>query len=159
MPLRLTHILAAGLLVLSLCQCQTQPKGSPETTFRIRLSFTPDVLKTLQAEGDGINVDVYYYGLAGTQYTADADQVGRIRLGDDVFEVKPANVTLIVNGSGIDRSLLPRIIDGAPYVLISAASVGETGAAPLQITCSEYTGKISEAQLHPAEITCGPYSP
>lgn len=147
------------LMALGLSQCQKPEKGSPETTFQIDVNFTPDVLRDMQAAGDKVTVDIYYYGLAAPDHKAEADLQGRVRLGEDLVDIKPRNQSFTVTGSGIDRTLLSHVIDRTPYAMISAYSTRTDGTMTNRITCDYFIGRIRDAQTHPAKVSCAHYEP
>lgn len=159
MTARIARRLALGLLAIGLCQCQAKETGSPETTFDIDLNIAPDTLKTLQAAGDKVTVDVYYFGPATPEHQKDADEEGRIRLGDDLFDVKPGVRTLKVTGAGIDRSLLGQVVNREPHVMVWAYSTDTVGQNTQRISCDYAFAAIRDARTRPVKVTCGPYRP
>ncbi|MDI7775437.1 hypothetical protein [Asticcacaulis sp. EMRT-3] len=141
-------------MAAQLTGCHAAPKGSPATTFRIDLAIPQADRKAIRDAGEKVTVDVYYFGTPTAQHQGEADQAGRIRLGDDLFDVGPDAPGLTVSGAGIDHKLLGHVIDEMPHVMINAYSTDKAGSETHRIDCHYYFGTIAEAKAHPAEVSC-----
>jgi len=151
-------LLKSGLaltLMLGLSQCEQAKQPAPGPyAYDLTLQLTPAAETKLKASDRHFTVDAYYYGMAKAEYREKADKLNRLDIGYDKGAFDARTRRIHMSGEGIDTTLFPQIMDGAPYVLITIRTATKAGFPDELLYCHNYAGTIKDAQIHPPVIGC-----
>lgn len=141
--------IAASLTLLVLTQCTPTPKLPPQPAFDVIVSLTPAAAAKVRSFNGSVLIDAYYYGFPKPGVAAEIDEVGRVRLGDESYEIRPPVTKARVVPTDLDVILYAKVVE--PYVQISANgyNMGEEG-----LSCSYFHGSLASAAKTGAAITC-----
>ena len=147
--------ITVSLAALVLCQCTQAPKAKlpPQQQFDVNVAMTPDAIAKLQGLGDNAVVDVYYYGFPKPDAKPEVDQIGRVRLGNDLFEMNKVTTTKVhITPTDLDPDLTNQVI--VPYAQITVYSRTAQNSADEVVECNSYHGTFAMAAQATVTITC-----
>ncbi len=147
--------IAASLALLGLCQCspaKPTPKLPPQPLFDVNVDITAEGIQTLQSADDHAVVDVYYYGFPKPGESVEIDQIGRVRLGNDLFPIKATDKKIRVQPTDIDPALLTKVVE--PYAQITIYSRTKEHGADEKLDCNSYHGSLVNAAKTGVTVTC-----
>ena len=151
--------LCLGIVVPLLVQCaKPPPPPKPEWAFNASIAMTPEALAKLQGY-KAMVLDVYYYGPIAPGSKQQPDAVGRVRLGNDLFDTSYDGPPVHVTGIGVDQSLLGDVVNREVYLQITAYSTKETPPDNPLLSCNTYIGTTTMARATPPIVTCDKYRP
>ncbi len=154
-----------GVAVLGLCQCdgkknpgitmyeetKTYPALDAAMAYDVHLEVTPQAVKALQAAGETIAVNSAYYGLPTLASMPRVNSRHQVELGSETVS-GTATATHVTMTGALDRSQLKDIVDGTPYMFVSANGVTKVGLSSDTISCTYYRGSIAQAQVAGAAV-------
>lgn len=144
--------IAASLALLGLSQCTPAPKLPPQPSFDVKVAITPEGIAALQGAGDHAVVDVYYYGFPKPGVSAPIDQIGRVRLGNELYEIKATDTQVHVTPTLMDPVLFTKVVE--PYAQITVYSRNKQHSADEMLECSYYRSKVAGMVTTGAAVTC-----
>ncbi|ESQ85930.1 hypothetical protein AEAC466_01750 [Asticcacaulis sp. AC466] len=126
---------------------------SPAHAFDVSADITPAAAARLKSLGDGLVIDVSYYGYPTPASQSKANQIHQIDLGQEKVGVAPeapkAHIAGRLNVAGIAD-----IAGGDVMVLVNGYSVTKVGAKDDQVKCAYYRDRLTMAQKSAPTLKC-----
>lgn len=142
--------LALSVAALALCQCAPPKKKlPPQPSFSVSIVMTPDALAKLKATGDSMQLDAYYYGFPKPGTKPDLDQLGRVILGDETYDIKAGASQITIQPTELDPEFYPMVTE--PYVRVTGVTVGLPEDA---LDCSNNHITLANAAKSGVTVTC-----
>lgn len=146
-------------LLMGLTQCdrihgmfKPKPEKPSPYAFDVMIRLSPKAEAAMKQPDTSFYVKAYYYGDALPAYRKDADDINRVYLGDETWNVSGNARKIHLHGEPIDVSKLSETRDGQPQVLLSIN--GSAGSPDNPLSCHHYTGPIRLAQQHLQTLDC-----
>jgi len=157
---RMVTVSLVSCLGLCLTQCKPAnpgpgpgPAALSRHPYSVDFKFSTAAAKAMLDAKDTITVSALYYGDPKPAETADADSLGRIKLGDEENAAVASSHEVRMAGE-FDASKLALIRDD-PSLLINAFSTTPVGNPDGLLFCHSWIGLLKQATLAPPLITCG----
>ncbi len=142
-----------GVAALALCQCAPPAKTiPPQQAFDVNVAIAPAAMTRLQELGDNVVVDVYYYGFPKPGAKAPVDDIGRVRLGDELYEIKLTATRVTVTPTELDPDLFSQVIE--PRAQITVYSRTAQNSADDVLECTMFNGTFANTAKAVPTITC-----